>query len=198
MKAIPYGESPEIRALIERSNIDLDAVLDSVKPIIRDVRKQGDAAIYSYTKKFDNYELSADNIRVGKKEIAAAYTRVEPDLVRAIKRCAKNIRKFHSKQFSHLEKSWTAEIEKGVTITENLVAIESAGAYIPGGRATYPSTVLMTCIPAKIAGVKRIVVASPPPISDAVLVACDICGVDEIYRIGGAQAIAALAYGTGT
>jgi histidinol dehydrogenase len=122
--------------------------------------------------------------------------RIDKNLLKALKHAHSNITKYHKEQFKHIKKSWNIEVEAGVNVGERISAVDSAGCYVPGGRASYPSTVLMTAIPAKVAGVKRIVVTSPPEISDAILAACSICRVDEIYRVGGAQAVGALAYGT--
>ena len=175
------------------SDFDTIAVVSS---IIRDVIENKDKALIEYTKKFDKYDLTSKNIRVTKEELKAAYSRVDRSLIAALEHAHKNIKKFHTEQYNTIKRSWATETQAGVLIGERTIPLESIGAYIPGGRATYPSTVLMTCTPAKVAGVKRVVVISPPPISDAILVACHICEVDEIYRVGGAQAIAALAAGT--
>ncbi len=195
MRIVNYENKREIERVIERS-LDLESVFDIVRPILRDVKENGDSALIEYTKRFDNFDLISENIKISENEIIDAYSNVSDPFLSAIRHAHKNIEKFHREQFKQIKKSWKIETGKGVSITEKIAAIESIGAYVPGGIASYPSTVLMTCIPAKIANVERIVVVSPPPISPAVLVACDLCGVNEIYRVGGAQAIAALAYGT--
>ena len=195
MRIVNYENKREIERVIERS-LDLESVFDIVRPILRDVKENGDSALIEYTKRFDNFDLISENIKISENEIIDAYSNVSDPFLSAIRHAHKNIEKFHREQFKQIKKSWKIETEKGISITEKIAAIESIGAYVPGGIASYPSTVLMTCIPAKIANVERIVVVSPPPISPAVLVACDLCGVNEIYRVGGAQAIAALAYGT--
>jgi len=195
MRIVNYENKREIERVIERS-LDLESVFDIVRPILRDVKENGDSALIEYTKRFDNFDLISENIKISENEIMDAYSNVSDPFLSAIRHAHKNIEKFHREQFKQIKKSWKIETEKGISITEKIAAIESIGAYVPGGIASYPSTVLMTCIPAKIANVERIVVVSPPPISPAVLVACDLCGVNEIYRVGGAQAIAALAYGT--
>ncbi|HDI72702.1 MAG TPA: histidinol dehydrogenase [Candidatus Altiarchaeales archaeon] len=195
MRIVNYENKREIERVIERS-LDLESVFDIVRPILRDVKENGDSALIEYTKRFDNFDLTSENIKISENEIMDAYSNVSDPFLSAIRHAHKNIEKFHREQFKQIKKSWKIETEKGISITEKIAAIESIGAYVPGGIASYPSTVLMTCIPAKIANVERIVVVSPPPISPAVLVACDLCGVNEIYRVGGAQAIAALAYGT--
>jgi histidinol dehydrogenase len=177
------------------SSSDFDTI-SVVSSIIRDVIESKDKALIEYTKKFDKYDLTSKNIKVTKEEIKEAYSRVDRSLIAALEHAHKNIKKFHSEQYNTIKRAWQTETEAGVVISERTIPLESIGAYIPGGRATYPSTVLMTCTPAKVAGVRRIVVTSPPPISDAILAACYICEVDEVYRIGGAQAIAAIASGT--
>lgn len=196
MRIINFDEV-DVRNL-RNGKLNPDRIHDAVKPILRDVRRNGDKALIRYTKKFDNYNLTADKIRVSREEIKDAYKNVDKDLIRALKHAHKNITKFHREQFRQIKKSFRVKIQGGVFLSEKTTPLASVGAYIPGGIASYPSTVLMTCIPAGIAGVERIAIASPPPVSDPVLAAAYICKVDEIYRIGGAQAIGALAYGTGT
>lgn len=195
MRLVNYENKKEIGKVIERS-LDLGSIFDMVRPILRDVKENGDSALIEYTKKFDNFDLTSENMKISENKIKEAYSNVSDPFLSAIKHAHRNIEKFHREQFKQIKKSWKIEIEKGVSITEKIAAIESIGAYVPGGIASYPSTVLMTCVPAKLANVERIVVVSPPPISPAVLVACDLCEVNEIYQMGGAQAIAALAYGT--
>lgn len=177
------------------STADHDTI-SVVSSIIRDVIENKDKALIAYTKKFDRFDLTLKNIQVTREEQKAAYARMDDKVKTALRHAHANIKKFHAEQYRTIKRSWATETEPGVLITERTIPLESVGAYIPGGRATYPSTVLMTCTPAKVAGVKRVVVTSPPPISDAILAACYICEVDEVYRIGGAQAIAALASGT--
>jgi histidinol dehydrogenase len=196
MKLINYSDRKGIEEVLDRKSLDLEKAVSSVKPILDDVRLNGDPALIEYTKKFDNFRLTEENLKVSAAEIEKAYSKVDDNLVSALKHAHRNISRFHGEQLGRIDKGWNVEVEDGVFVGERASAVESVGAYVPGGRASYPSTVLMTCIPAKVAGVERIVIASPPPISDSILVAADICNVDEIYRVGGAQAIAALAYGT--
>jgi len=199
MKIIEYKKgSKEIKQLLDRSALNLERATDAMKPILQDVGENGDLALFKYTKKFDNFDLNPKNLRIPPSEIDAACSRVGRELISALKHAKRNIEKFHQEQFKQIKKEWKTEIEKGIPISEKTIPLESVGCYVPGGRASYPSTVLMTVIPARIAGVERIAVCSPPEISDEILAACKICGVDEIYRVGGAQAIAALAYGTET
>ncbi len=171
----------------------------TVKRIITDVRKRGDAALLQYTKQFDRVILAAKSMQVTPEEIKAAYKAVNEDQIDAI-----NLMKdrLESLETQTLRKQPNESSCEGVSIRTVLRPLESVGSYVPGGRATYPSTVVMTATPAKVAGVPRVVVCSPPSeegtINPAILAAADICGVDEVYKVGGIQAIAALAYGTKT
>lgn len=169
----------------------------AVKKIISEVREKGDAALIEYTEKFDGVRLSS--LSVTEEEIDEAFNEISEQVVSIIKEAAENIRTFHEKQ---LRPSWMTTDETGTILGQKVTPLDSAGVYVPGGTAAYPSSVLMNVIPAKVAGVKRIVMVSPPDrngkLPSAVLVAARIAGVKEIYKVGGAQAIAALAYGTET
>lgn len=198
MNVIDYEDMGEVRKLLNRSTMGLEKATEAIKPILQDVRENGDYALSTYTKKFDEFELNLDNIRVSSKEIDAAYSRVDEGLIKALKHAKSNIEKFHREQLRQIRKEWRIDVERGVSISEKTIPMDSVGCYVPAGRAPYPSTVLMTVIPARIAGVKRIAVCSPPKISDGILAACKIAGIDEVYRVGGAQSIAAMAYGTET
>ncbi len=184
-----------VTELVKRSQIDVDDVLISAQSIIDEVKLQGDDALFKFTEKFDNVKLQ--HLRVSREEIESSYRNLEPEIINSLKKAAKNIEKFHRSQ---LPEEWFQEVAPGICAGQIIRPIESVGCYIPGGRAVYPSTILMTVIPAKIAGVERVVCCTPPQkdgeIGDAVLVAADLAGADEIYKVGGAQAIAALAYGT--
>lgn len=170
---------------------------EAAKKIIADVRSQGDLAVIAYTEKFDKVKLSS--LQVKRSEIEEAYEEISEQLVAIIKEAANNIQSYHAKQ---QKSSWITTEENGTILGQKVTPLDSAGVYVPGGTAAYPSSVLMNVIPAKVAGVKRIVMVSPPgadgKLPAGVLVAADIAGVEEIYKIGGAQAIAALAYGTET
>jgi histidinol dehydrogenase len=187
----------EKNKFLNRGKTDLSKVFNEVKTIVDDVKKNGDNALLRYTKKFDNVSIIKNNLKVSTKEIEQAYKNLEEKQISALKEAAKNIRKFHKKQ---LKNKWTMEIESGVTIGQILRPLETVGIYTPGGKASYPSSTLMCAIPAKIAGVKKIILCSPPKkngkVNPALIVAADIAGVDEFYKVGGAQAIAAMAYGT--
>ena len=169
-------------------------VKESVEAIIGDVRKNGDAALFALTEKFDKQKLSS--LQISQEAIDAAYDEVDPALVQALIEAEARISRFHELQ---MDKSlWLEETEPGITLGVKTTPLDRVGAYIPGGRAAYPSTVLMTTVAARVAGVPEIVLCTPPPVHPLTLVALDIDGVTEAYSIGGAQAIAALALGTET
>ena len=167
-------------------------VEDTVREIVENVRQNGDKAIRELAKKFDHVDL--DSIAVSRDEIEAAYEKVSPELVDELENSAYNIQRFHEMQMP--PGLWLREVEPGITLGVKSTPLERVGCYIPGGRASYPSTVLMTVIPARVAGVDEVVMCTPAPINPLTLVAADIAGVDEIYKTGGAQAIAAMALGT--
>jgi len=188
----------ELKLIIDRGEIASDEVAAAVKEVIERVRTQGDPAVLDYTEKFDRVKLTLKDIRVTTDEVKDAYSRVDPKNVDALKLAAKNIRSFHEKQKLS---SWVSQEPDGVILGQLARPIGRAGVYVPGGKAVYPSSVLMNVIPAKVAGVEQIVMCSPVPggvLNPYILVAADIAGVSEIYKIGGAQAVAAMAYGTAT
>ncbi|HLO78399.1 MAG TPA: histidinol dehydrogenase [Magnetospirillum sp.] len=171
----------------------------AVAAIIADVRARGDAALIEYTKRFDRLaELSPETLRISVAEVDAAVAEVDPELVRSLELAAERIREFHRRQ---LPESYAYTDAAGVRQCCRWTAVQAAGLYVPGGTAAYPSSVLMNAIPAKVAGVDRLVMVVPTPdgkLNPLVLAAARLAGVDEIYRVGGAQAVAALAYGTDT
>ena len=183
--------------LLKRSPNNYGQYEATVNEILANVRNNGDRAVFEYTRKFDHFDLNENNIKVTKEEIQEAYTKLDPALIEVIRKSAENIRAFHSKQ---LRNSWFDAKPDGTILGMKITAIEKVGVYVPGGKAAYPSSVLMNVVPAKVAGVDRIMMTTPPgadgSINPGTLVAADIAGVDEIYKVGGAQAIAALAYGT--
>jgi histidinol dehydrogenase len=185
-------------AILNAKREDSPDVDDVVAGIIADVRARGDAAVLELTAKFDRLELTADQLRVSEVEIDAEIAKV-PEAERiALETAAERIRAYHARQIPH-DEMWTDE--QGATLGWRWTAVSAAGLYVPGGLASYPSSVLMNAVPAKVAGVKRLAVTVPTPdgvINPLVMMGCRIAGVDEVYRIGGAQAIAALAYGTET
>ena len=188
----------ELKRIIDRGETATEEVAATVKEVVERVRKEGDPAVLEYTEKFDRVKMTLKDIRVTPDEVKDAYSRVDPKKVDALKLAAQNIRSFHEKQKIS---SWVSQEADGVILGQLARPIRSAGVYVPGGKACYPSSVLMNVIPAKVAGVEQLVMCSPVPggsLNPYILVAADIAGISEIYKIGGAQAIAALAYGTAT
>ena len=183
--------------LLKRSPNNYSQYEAAVNDIIENVKARRDAAIFDYTARFDRFPLNAECIRVTREEIDEAYTKLDAGLIEVIRKSADNIRAFHSKQ---LRNSWFDAKEDGTILGMKITPIERAGVYVPGGKAAYPSSVLMNVIPARVAGVKEIIMTTPPSpegkVNPGTLVAADIAGVDTIYKVGGAQAIAAMAFGT--
>ncbi|MDR3063747.1 MAG: histidinol dehydrogenase [Methanobrevibacter sp.] len=193
MEILKYGEF-DLKKELKRSEEDVGDVLGIVSDILKEVKASGDKALKFYTEKFDKVKL--DNLKVSNKEISNAYDNIDKELLNSLKSAALNIEKFHKKE---IPEEWEIEVMEGVKAGQIIRPLNSVGCYIPGGRAAYPSTVLMTVIPAKIAGVDKIICTTPlynGKIMDAILVAADLAGADEIYKVGGAQAIGAMAYGT--
>lgn len=186
-----------LKNLLKRSPSNFGNYAETVQGIVDDVRDNGDAALFSYTKKFDKAEITADNVKVTQEEIDYAYTQVSPELLDVIRKAKKNIWEYHEKQKQF---SWFDSKPNGTLLGQKVTALASVGVYVPGGKAVYPSSVLMNVMPAKVAGVEKIVMTTPCNAEGEVyattLVAAKEAGVDEIYKAGGAQAIAALAYGT--
>ncbi len=175
-----------------QSNLNVEEI---VTDIIYNVRKNGDKALYEYCEKFDKAKLSS--LLVTEEEIDEAVSMVEPEFIRILEDAASNIRKFHQKQ---VRNSFIINDENGIVIGQKVIPVDRAGLYVPGGTAAYPSTVLMDSIPAKIAGCKEVVMVTPPnaegKVNPVILAAAKVAGVDKIFKVGGAQAVAALAYGT--
>ncbi len=186
-----------LKNLLKRSPSNFGNYAETVQEIVDDVRDNGDAALFSYTKKFDKADITAENVKVTQKEIDYAYTQVSPELLDVIRKAKKNIWEYHEKQKQY---SWFDSKPNGTLLGQKVTALASVGVYVPGGKAVYPSSVLMNVMPAKVAGVEKIVMTTPCNAEGEVyattLVAAKEAGVDEIYKAGGAQAIAALAYGT--
>ncbi|MCM1308586.1 MAG: histidinol dehydrogenase [Butyrivibrio sp.] len=183
--------------LLRRSPNNYKEYEDRVDAIIANVREKGDRAVFEYTAKFDGFALNAGNITVTKEEIEQAYREIDPELVGVIRRALANIRDYHAKQKRN---SWFDANPKGTILGQKITPIAKVGVYVPGGKAAYPSSLLMNVIPAKVAGVEKIIMCTPPAkdgkIYCGTLVAANEAGVDTIYKAGGAQAIAAMAYGT--
>lgn len=194
MKILKVSEAVSIKRSVDAGTEDQRL---AVKTIIEDVRKNGDIALFSYTEKFDRATLSS--LLVTEEEIRDAYAETGSEYVAIIKEAAENIRAFHEKQ---VRNSWLTTEANGTILGQKVTPLDSVGVYVPGGTAAYPSSVLMNVMPAKVAGVERIVMVSPPgangKLPSAVLVAAEEAGVKEIFKVGGAQAVAALAYGTET
>ncbi|MCU6746666.1 MULTISPECIES: histidinol dehydrogenase [Lachnospiraceae] len=186
-----------LEALLKRSPNSYGMYEASVQEIIRAVKDKKDEALFSYTERFDGFSLNKNNILVTKEEIDQAYQKVDGQLLEIIRRAMKNIREYHAKQMQY---SWFDSKPDGTILGQKVTAIQKAGVYVPGGKAAYPSSVLMNILPAKVAGVEKIIMVTPPDkegkIAPTTLVAANEAGADEIYKVGGAQAIAALAYGT--
>ncbi len=190
----------ELQRIGSRTNDDAIVHKEAtVSEIVQTVKRQGDRALLHYTAEFDGQTLTADRLRVTGAELDAAYQQVSKELLSAIELAATNIRDFH---LQRVPKSWVKFGDNDIVLGKRYTPVDRAGIYIPGGRACYPSTVLMNAIPAKVAGVPQIVMVTPPgaekALNPAVLVAAQVAGIEEIYRVGGAQAIAALAHGTET
>lgn len=202
ISVIKYGE-PEGKRLVEdilsRSQLENKQVQTIVDDIIADIRANGDTALFGYTKKFDGFNVTSDNVLVTEEEIKEAYTKVDADLVEVIKKSAARIAAFHEKQKLN---SWLEPSKNGEMLGQLIRPLEKVGVYVPGGKAAYPSSVLMNIVPAKVAGVENIIMTTPPnnkgEINPTTIVAAHIAGVDKIYKAGGAQAVAALAFGTET
>ncbi|MDD6736413.1 MAG: histidinol dehydrogenase, partial [Clostridiales bacterium] len=193
IKILKYGEV-ENKDIFARAVPETD-VGSIVSDIIYDVRKNGDKALYKYCEKFDGAKL--DSLLVSEEETAEAISTVEPEFLEILKKAEANIRKFHEKQKRN---SFIINDENGVVMGQKIIPVDRAGLYVPGGTAAYPSTVLMDAVPAKIAGCGEVVIVTPPnkdgKVNPVILAAAHVAGVDRIFKVGGAQAIAALAFGT--
>ena len=184
--------------LLRRAQIQIDELVERVRPILQDVRQRGDEALVEFTARFDRVQLTTDNLRVSRDEIEQAHQELDRSVREAIEQAIGNVRTFHARQMPH--EQWFTEVAPGVIAGEKITPISSVGLYVPRGKGAFPSVMYMLATPASIAGVPRIVVCTPPgpkgEVDPATLVAADLCGVHELYRVGGAQAVAALAYGT--
>ena len=186
-----------LKDLLKRSPSNFGSYADTVEKIVNDVRDRGDEALFGYTKQFDKADINAGNVLVTKEEFEYAYTQVDEKLIEVIRKAKENIRTYHEKQRQY---SWFDSDPKGIMLGQKVTALESVGVYVPGGKAVYPSSVLMNIMPAKVAGVKNIIMTTPcnseGEVYATTLVAANEAGATAIYKAGGAQAIAALAYGT--
>ncbi len=200
MKTILLNEDSRknlLDELLKRSPGHYTEYAGRVDEILNQIKERGDEALFSYTERFDGVRIDAESVRVGKEEIDEAYRLIDPELLRIIRRSLANIRSYHEKQKRY---SWFDSQPDGTMLGQKVSAISSCGVYVPGGKAVYPSSVLMNIVPAKVAGVPRIIMTTPPgkdgKVHISTLVAACEAGADEIYKAGGAQAIAALAFGT--
>lgn len=186
-----------LEGMLKRSPNSYGEYEKTVTDILAKVKENGDNALFEFTKKFDKFDLNETNIKVTKEEIKQAYDEVGEDLLDIIRKSKENIRSYHQRQ---LRNSWFDSKENGIILGQKITPLEKVGVYVPGGKAAYPSSVLMNIMPAKVAGVDKIIMTTPcnseGRIVPAVLVAANEAGADEIYKVGGAQAIGALAYGT--
>ena len=183
--------------LLKRSPNNYGAYEDKVAAIVDDVRKRKNEAVFEYTEKFDHGKIDASNIKVTKEELEEAYTQVDPELIEVIRKALVNIRSYHEKQ---KRTSWFDSKEDGTLLGQKITPLARVGVYVPGGKAVYPSSVLMNIVPAKVAGVGKIIMTTPcnaeGKVNSTTLVAANEAGADEVYKVGGAQAIAAQAFGT--
>lgn len=186
-----------LSSLLKRDPNNYDSYADTVQEIVDQVKERKDEAVFEYTAKFDKAEINAANVRVTPEEIEEAIGLVEPSLLEVMKKSMKNIRDYHQMQVQH---SWFDSKPDGTILGQKVTALASVGVYVPGGKAAYPSSVLMNIIPAEVAGVKRIVMVTPPgkdgKVNPVTLTAAHLAGATEVYKVGGAQAVAALAFGT--
>ncbi len=183
--------------LLKRSPNQYGEYEETVNEILETVKEKGDEALFDYTERFDGVRIAPENVRVTEQEIEDAYAQVDGHLVEIIRKSLANIREYHQKQVRY---SWFDSKPDGTLLGQKVTALERVGVYVPGGKAVYPSSVLMNIVPAKVAGVDKIIMTTPPgkdgKVYPVTLVAAREAGVDEVYKVGGAQAIAALAYGT--
>lgn len=200
MRIIPLDEGSRkniLEDLLKRDPNQYSQYADTVAEIVERVKKEKDEALFAYTLQFDKAQIHAGNVRVTEEEIARARKEVEPKLLSVMEKSMANIREYHQRQ---VRQSWFSSKPDGTILGQKVTALESVGVYVPGGKAAYPSTVLMNIIPAKVAGVERIVMVTPPgkdgKVNPVTLTAAHLAGVTEVYKVGGAQAVSALAFGT--
>lgn len=200
MRIIKLDENSKqniLEDLLKRDPNHYDSYASTVQEIVDAVKTDGDKAVFEYTKRFDGADIHAGSIRVTEEEILEALTLVEPSLLEVMKKAMNNIRDYHQMQVQH---SWFDSKPNGTMLGQKVTALESVGVYVPGGKAAYPSSVLMNIIPAEVAGVPRIIMVTPPgkdgKVNPVTLIAAHLAGATEVYKVGGAQAVAALAFGT--
>lgn len=200
MKCYKLKEITGSETLKKRAELEIDNILSDVRVIIQEVKEKGDDAVLDYTNTFDSDVITKDELRVTSSEISEAKRMLDTAVLNALEHAAANIKKFHEAQVP--KSIWFTEIDDGILAGEKITPINDVGLYVPGGKGLFPSVMLMLGIPANVAGVKEIIVCTPPKadgtIDPALLTAADICGIRDIFKVGGAQAIAAMAYGTRT
>lgn len=189
----------EREKIIKRSRKDIGEIKKQIEPVVQDVKKRGDQAVLEYLAKYDQVDLTPSQLRITARDIEEAYKRARSEVVKKIKEQIQLSKRFHQEQYDRIEKQWEIESVPGVKVGQKITPIQSVGLYVPGGTAPYPTVMQILAVPAKIAGVERIVAVTPPRRKNyEVIVAANEAGVDEIYRVGGVAAVAALAYGTET
>ena len=190
----------QVEKILRRSETDIEQYQEAIRPVIRDVAEKGDAALVEYCRKFDRVEIEASALKVTEEEFDRADKNLDPEIKEVIRVSHRNIKKFHEAQMP--DDMWFTNIDDGIVAGEKITPIASVGAYVPRGKGSFPSVMLMLCVPAVIAGVPRVIVCTPPTpdggVDDASLFTARLCGVKEVYKVGGAQAIAAMAFGTET
>jgi len=195
----------EYQRILKRADVKIESILSAIIPIVKEVEKRGDAAVTKFTAQFDGIDLAPKDFQVSQKRRKAAYEKISPELIVSLKKMHQQVWDFHQRQKREdwsIDKFFLNKKEAHYKLGQRFIPVERAGVYVPGGRASYPSTAIMAIVPAKIARVKNIIVVSPPSLekemADAIMVAADIAGADLLFNIGGVQAIAALACGTST
>lgn len=202
IKVFKLKEMPaeDYERIMKRSEVETGSVMEKVREVIAGVKERGDDALVDYTREFDGVKIQKERIKVAPDEIKEAYEKVDRETIEAIKTLAGNVKRFHAAQMPN--KMWSMELSPGLVAGQTIIPLDRVGCYVPGGRGWFPSAVMMSVLPAKVAGVGEVVVCTPSAPDGSVppgtLVACDVCGADAVFRIGGSQAVAAMAYGTQT
>jgi len=193
-------EKADYERILKRSEVETDSIMSDVARVIEDVKTHGDQALVDYTRQFEQIDINVDQIRVSPEEIKAAYEKVDEETIAAIRTLAGNVKRFHAAQMPN--KMWSMEVSPGLVAGQLHIPLAKVGCYVPGGRGWFPSAVMMSVLPAKVAGVPEVIVCTPSAPDGSVppgtLIACDVCGADAVFRVGGSQAVAAMAHGTQT
>jgi len=193
-------EKADYERILKRSEVETDSIISDVARVIEDVKTRGDQALVDYTRQFEEVTINIDQIKVSPEEIKAAYEKVDEETIAAIRTLAGNVKRFHAAQMPN--KMWSMEVSPGLLAGQIHIPLAKVGCYVPGGRGWFPSAVMMSVLPAKVAGVPEVIVCTPSApdgfVPPGTLIACDICGADAVFRIGGSQAVAAMAHGTQT